>query len=168
MRKQILVALVAALAIPFAGMASVVRAQDTPDAVPLNRLLRGTYSFISNATYYGLYPSIGTLTFDGKGGITGIMDMNKEGHVCADMTLNGTYVVNSRTSASGTVTLTSVSTANCANVGNGDTIALSMALGSTSEGLPVRLVNFVESDLNVAGTFYFSFGAPLAGLATLH
>ena len=164
MKKAIVVALIAGLAIPFAGLTSLVRAQDTTDTTTqgaLNKMLKGTYSFLSDANDAGFEPSVGTFTFDGIGGLTGIMDMNDDGFVCVGMTLNGTYVVNaSKNTATAALVLTSVTTSNCANTGNTNTLALSLSFGSA-----VKIINFSEMDQFVTGTFQETFD-PFAGVAT--
>jgi len=147
----------------------MVRADDTPNVVSqasLNRILRGTYAFGSNATDDGLAPSVGTLTFDGNGGLTGVMNLNGDGTVCADMTLGGTYVVNADRTATASLVLTSVATANCASKGNNDTLALSLSFGANSARLPAATVYFTEMDPLVAGTFANTFD-PIGGIATL-
>jgi hypothetical protein len=147
-------------------MASRTRAQDLPAAASqnaLNHTLKGTYAFLSDANDDGFDPSTGTFTFDGIGGMTGIMNLNGDGTVCAGMTLTGTYVVDpTRSTATAALTLTSVATANCANTGNNDTLALSMYIGTAA-----KIVNFNEMDPFVTGTFQETF-EPFAGVATRH
>ena len=170
MKKKIIVALVAALAIPFAGLTSLVRAQDTPDALTqgeLNRMLRGTYSYMGSTSDESYDPAVGTLTFDGHGGLTGTMDINADGTVCVGMALSGTYVVAANRTATAALTLTSVDTSNCDNDGNGDTMALAMSFGVTAYGAPVKFVNFVDMDPYVIGTFAEDF-YPFSAVATNH
>jgi hypothetical protein len=166
--KTMVVAIVAALAIPFAGLTSLVRAQETSD-VPVagnNQLLKGTYAFLQGSAQYGYTNSVGTLTFDGNGGVTGILNLNYDGTVCVGLTLDGTYVVNSGRTATANLTMTSVSTANCANKGNGDTLALSLSFSGKPLQAQVRVINLVEMDQDITGTFAGSFYG-LSGVATL-
>jgi hypothetical protein len=163
-KKTVVIALIAGLAIPFVGLASQTRAQVTPD-VPsqnaLNHTLKGTYAYLSDANDDGFEPSVGTFIFDGVGGMTGTMDMNNDGVVCTGMTLTGTYVVDStRNMATAALTLTSVTTLNCANAGNNATLALSMSIGSAA-----KVANFSEMDKFITGTFQQTFD-PFAGVAT--
>jgi hypothetical protein len=164
-----MIALIAGLAIPFVGMASRTRAQDLPAAASqnaLNHTLKGTYTFLSDANDDGFEPSTGTFTFDGVGGMTGVMNMNDDGTVCAGMTLAGTYMVDpTRTTATAALTLTSVTTANCANTGNNDTLALSISMGTGAMGTGTKIVNFNEMDSFTTGTFEETFD-PFAGVAT--
>ena len=166
MKKTAMIALIAGLAIPFVGLASQTRAQESPDApsqTALNHTLKGTYAFLSDANDDGFEPSAGTFTFDGNGGMTGIMNMNDDGTVCAGMTLAGTYAVDAtRNTATAALTLTSVATSNCASTGNNATLALSMSIGTAA-----KIINFTEMDKFVAGTFQETFD-PFAGVATRH
>jgi len=166
--KTMVVAIVAALAIPFAGLTSLVQAQETSD-VPVagnNQLLKGTYAFLQGSAQYGYTNSVGTLTFDGNGGVTGILNLNYDGTVCVGLTLDGTYVVNSGRTATANLTMTSVSSANCANKGNGDTLALSLSFSGKPLQAQVRVINLVEMDQDITGTFAGSFYG-LSGVATL-
>jgi hypothetical protein len=164
------VALVAALALPCLGSNSRVRAADSPDVASqasLNKLLKGTYAFGSSTTGSSLDPSDGTFTFDGKGGLTGVLDMDWNGTVCVGMTLNGTYLVNSNRTATADLTLTSVNTANCANKGDTNTLTLSMSFSSTTAVSPATNIYFAEMDQYVAGAFSLAFN-PIGGEAILH
>jgi hypothetical protein len=169
LKKLIVAAIVAALAIPFAGLISLVRAQGLTDLSSQgnSQWLKGTYSFLQGATVYGDTNSVGTLTFDGKGGVTGVLNMNYDGDVCVGMTLNGTYVVNSGRTGTANLVATSVNTANCKNQGNGDTLAMSLSFSAKPLGPSVRLINLVEMDQEITGTFAADF-YPLSGVATLH
>ena len=160
--------MVAALAMPFAGLGSLAHAQGIAD-VPSqgsNQWLKGTYAFLQGATEYGYTNSVGTLTFDGNGGVTGVLNLNYDGTVCVGTTLNGTYVVNSGRAATANLTMTSVSTANCANDGNGDTLALSLSFSAKPLEAQVIVINLVEMDQEIKGTFADSFYG-LSGVATL-
>ncbi len=168
MKKTILVAIVAALAIPFAGLTSLVQAQATAQ-FPLqgnNQWLKGTYAFLQGATEYGYTSSVGTLTFDGNGGVTGVLNMNYDGDVCVGIILNGTYAVNSARSGTANLTMISVNTANCANQGNGDTLAIALSFSGKPLDASVRVINLVEMDQEIVGTFADDF-YNLAGVATL-
>ena len=166
--KTMVVAIVAALAIPFAWLTSLVQAQGTSDvsSPANNQLLKGTYAFLQGSTQYGYTNSVGTLTFDGNGGLTGILNLNYDGTVCVGMTLNGTYVVNSGRTGTANLIATSVATANCGNDGNGDTLALSLSFSGKPLEAQVRVINLVEMDQNVKGTFADDFYG-LSGVATL-
>jgi hypothetical protein len=169
-KKTILVALIWLLAISFVGSTPRARAQDMAAVAvqaPLNKLLKGTYSFIQGTSYYDYSTAVGTLTFDGNGGLTGLLDLNYDYEVCGGMTLNGTYLVNSNRTATALLTLTSVNTANCGNDGNGDTMTLAMSFGAKPINAPVAFVNFAEMDQYNAGTYIEDF-YNFAGMATLH
>jgi hypothetical protein len=168
-KKTILMVLIASLAVSFAGSTSRARAQDTPDGVSQparNKLLKGTYSFLEGTDYYDYVSAAGTLTFDGNGGLTGVLDLNYDYTICGDMTLSGTYVVNSNRTAIAYLTLTSVNTANCANAGNGDTMTLAMSFGGKPLNAPVAFVNFAEMDPYAKGVYIDDF-YNFAGVATL-
>jgi hypothetical protein len=169
LKKSIVVAMVAALAIPFAGLTSLVQAQGLADfpSQGSNQWLKGTYAFLQGATQYGYTSSVGTLTFDGNGGLTGVLDLNYDGQVCVGMTLNGTYAVTSSRTATANLIATSVNTANCANAGNGATLALSLSFSAKPLDAQVRMINLVEMDQEISGTFADDFYG-LSGVATLH
>jgi hypothetical protein len=169
LKKLMVAAFVAALAIPIAGLTSLVRAQGSADlpSQGTNQWLKGTYAFLQGAVVYGYSNSVGTLTFDGKGGVTGVLNMNYDGDVCVGMTLNGTYLVTSGRTATANLTTTSVNTANCKNQGNGDTLAMSLSFSAKPLDASVKVINLVEMDQQIAGTFAADF-YPLSGVATLH
>jgi hypothetical protein len=157
-KKTILMVLIASLTVSITGPTSRASAQDTPDgASQQNRLLNGTYSFLQGTDYYDYTSAAGTLTFDGKGGLTGILNLNYDFEICGGMTLSGTYVVNSNRTAVAYLTLTSVNTANCGNAGNGATMTLAMAFGAKPANAPVAFVDFAEMDPSVAGTYINNF-----------
>jgi hypothetical protein len=169
LKKTILMALIASLAVSFGGSTCRVQAQDTPNSVDqasLNRLLNGTYSFLQGTSYYDYTSAAGTLTFDGHGGLTGVLDLNYDYEICGGMTLSGTYVVNSNRTASAFLSLISVNTANCTNTGNGATMNLSMSFGAKLPNAPVAFVNFAEMDQYDKGTYIDDF-YNFAGVATL-
>ncbi len=170
MKKIILMALIASLAVSFGGSISRAQAQDTPDDLsqssPNNRLLNGTYSFLQGTSYYDYSSAAGTLTFDGNGGLTGVLNLNYDYQVCQGMTLSGTYVVNSNRTATAFLTLTSVNTSNCANAGNGDTMTLAMSFGAKLVNKPLAFVNFAEMDQYVVGVYMDDF-YNFTGVATL-
>jgi hypothetical protein len=168
-KKTILMVLIWLLAISFVGSTPRARAQATPDGAvqaPLNKLLKGTYSFVQGTSYYDYSMAVGTLTFDGNGGLTGVLDLNYDYEVCGGMTLNGTYVVNSNRTATALLTLTSVNTANCANDGNGDIMTLAMSFGAKPFNARIAFVNFAEMDEYNTGTYIDDF-YNFAGVATL-
>lgn len=123
--------------------------------------LKGNYGFTSLASSSGVYPASGTLTFDGKGGITGVMSMYADGVVCSGMTLVGTYSVNpGLASGSATTSLTSVSTGGCALKGNGDTLPMTITIANGG-----NTIYLAEMDLYTAGYFSDNFG-PFGAVAT--
>jgi hypothetical protein len=137
MKKTIMVASFALLASVFGGM-SFTRAQaaQTVSQAVTYTLLKGNYSFASLANDDGDYPSSGTFTFDGKGHVSGVMNLYNDDSVCAGMTLVGTYTVNpGLASGFAIMSLTSVSTGGCGLAGNGDTLPVAIAIGSSGNSL---------------------------------
>jgi hypothetical protein len=86
MVKKGLVALMLSVVLGAAGIAGVAHATGPGT-------LKGTFSFLDKASDTGYTISVGTLTFDGAGGVTGKVDLNYDGTLCAGDTFTGTYTV---------------------------------------------------------------------------
>jgi hypothetical protein len=137
----------------------IIRGSSARAAAP-NASIQGTWAFGASALYEGEEQSNGTLTFDGRGGVTGIMNYAYGGTICAGMTLAGSYIVNpGKITGTASMTLESVDTANCAAMGDGDTLTINFAL---SNGL--KNFTFNEIDPYTAGYFTVDF-EQLAGVA---
>lgn len=140
---------------------SVAAAQPARAVVPPNGAIQGTWAWGANVQYKGENQGNGTFTFDGNGGVTGVVNYNFNGVVCDGMTVEGTYTVNTgKFTGTASMTLSSVSTSNCANTG--DTDALNMTFSISNN---MKTIYFVESDPQAAGYFYDAFSCPLGGVA---
>jgi hypothetical protein len=146
----------AALALSFAT-AKPARAGTAPNAS-----VQGTWAFGSTIGDEEEGVTNGTLTFDGNGNVTGILNSNADGAACVGMGLSGTYVVNpGKLSGTATMTLSSVTTNNCADYGDGDILTLNFFLANS-----LKTFNYVEIDPEAAGYFTEDFYGPLGGQGT--
>jgi hypothetical protein len=127
-----------------------------------NASIQGTWaigSIVSDSSYN---VGAGTLTFDGNGGVTGFLSYNYDSQYCVNIPVSGTYNVNpGKLSATAAMTVTSVNTGDCANLGDGDTLTLALSLGNN-----LKTFYFTEIDPKVSGNFLSDFAYPLAGVAT--
>ncbi|MGA2409413.1 MAG: hypothetical protein ABSG46_03355 [Candidatus Binataceae bacterium] len=141
---------------------SVASALPARAVTPPNGAIQGTWAFGVDVQEEGLSQANGTLTFNGNGGVTGVLTYNFYNTVCQGMTLTGSYTVNpGKLSGTAIMTVTSVSTANCDELGNGDTLSLVFSMFNNLKGM-----NFMESDAKTTGSFYDAVDAPLWGVAT--
>jgi hypothetical protein len=146
----------AALALSLAA-AQLVRAATPPLGV-----VQGTWAFGSTQGADGAGATDGTLIFDGNGGVTGFLYSNADGSICAGMPMNGTYVINpGKLSGTATLTISSVTTNNCADDGDGAILTLQFFLASN-----LKTFNYVEVDQEIQGYFPYYFYGPLGGQAT--
>lgn len=140
---------------------SVAAAQPARAVVPPNGAIQGTWAWGANVQYEGESQGNGTFTFDGNGGVTGVVNYNLNGTVCDGMTVEGTYTVNpGKFTGTASMTLSSVSTSNCADTGDNDALNMTFSISNN-----MKTINFVESDPYTSGYFYDDFDAPLAGVA---
>jgi hypothetical protein len=146
----------AALTLSFAG------ALPAHAVTPPNGVVQGTWALGSSQGYESDGATDGTLIFDGNGGVTGILNSNADGAVCAGMPMSGTYVVNpGKLSGTATLTISSVSTNNCADLGDTDILTLQFFLASN-----LKTFNYVEVDQDLPGYFPNDFYGTLGGQAT--
>lgn len=124
--------------------------------------VQGTWAFgsVPGDEYDGV--TNGTLVFDGNGNVTGILNSNADGAFCVGMPLSGTYVVNpGKLSGTATMTVSSVTTGNCADYGDGDILTLNFFLANN-----LKTFNYVEIDPEETGYFTEDFYGPLGGQGT--
>ena len=98
MRKFWLRALTAiALVIVFGGARPVPALAGRTDRGV--RILRSTYAYLDSTSGDGFVTATGSLTFDGAGAVTGTMDLTNDDtnptNICRDLTVTGTYTVDS-------------------------------------------------------------------------
>ena len=156
MKRTAMILSGAALALSFAA-ARPARAGSPPNAA-----VHGTWALGSVQGWEGDGATNGTLIFDGNGNVTGILNSNADGSVCAGMPMTGTYVVNpGKLSGTATLTISSVSTNNCGDYGDGSILILQFFLASN-----FKTFNYVEIDPDLAGYFSYYFYGPLGGQAT--
>jgi hypothetical protein len=156
MKRSLTLLSIAALAF------SVATPQPARAVTPPYGVMQGTWAFGSNyyAEDYG--EAGGSLTFNGNGGVTGILNAASDGVYCVGMGLTGTYVVNpGKLSGTATMTISSVTTGNCANAGNGDTLTIAFNLANN-----FKTFTYVEMDPDTTGYFIDTFGGPISGPAT--
>jgi hypothetical protein len=132
MKKTIIVASLALMAGAFGGINPArLQAAQAVSQVTSNGTLKGNYSFSTLGTDDADYPAAGTLTFDGKGGVTGVISAYYDGAVCANMILAGTYTIYPTYNiGSAQMTLASVNTGGCALAGNGNTLPVAITIGA--------------------------------------
>jgi hypothetical protein len=141
---------------------SVAAAQPARAVTPPNGAVQGTWAFGSNFFYDDESEAAGSLTFDGNGGVTGILSADSDGVYCAGMGLSGTYVVNpGKLRGTATMTISSVSTGNCASLGDGDTLTIVFNLANN-----FKTFTYVEVDPDSAGYFPDDFSGAISGPAT--
>jgi hypothetical protein len=141
---------------------SVAAAQTARAGSAPNASIQGTWALGMNTGDEGYTVAAGTLTFDGKGGVTGVLNEADDGTYCVGMTLGGSYTVNpGKLSGNAAMTVASVDTGSCGELGDGDTLTLAFYLSNN-----LKSFNYVEIDPDVETYLNFDFGAALAGSAT--
>jgi len=160
MKKTMILASLALMAGAFGGInpARAQAAQAVPQ-VNSNGVLKGNYSFTTIGSYEGSYPAAGTLTFDGKGGVTGVISaVSDYDYVCANMTLVGTYTVYPTYNiGSAQMSLTSVSTGGCGLTGNGATLPIAITIGAS--GNTIYLAEMDDYSTGTYGDDFYLFSA---------
>jgi hypothetical protein len=156
MKRNLTLLSIAALAF------SVAAAQPARAVTPPYGVMQGTWAFGSNYYNEDYGEAGGSLTFDGNGGVTGILNVASDGIYCVGMGLSGTYVVNpGKLSGTATMTISSVTTGNCANAGEGDTLTIAFSLANN-----FKTVTYVEMDQYTSGHFMYTFDGAVSGPAT--
>jgi hypothetical protein len=127
-----------------------------------NGVIQGTWAFGSNFFYDDYGVASGTLTFDGNGGVTSGLNADSDGVYCVGMGLSGSYVVNpGRLTGTATMTISSVNTGDCGDLGDGDTLTIAFNLANN-----FKAFTYVEVDPQASGFFPDDFSGAIAGPAT--
>jgi hypothetical protein len=152
-----MLALIGLLAVSPASLRSsgAEAAQAAPQAITYTKLT-GNYSFLAPG-YENWNYGQGTLTFNSKGGVSGVLNYFDDSVLCVGMLLNGTYTVNpGLATGSAQMVLSSVSTNNCALLGDSDTMSLQLSIGASG-----NIITFAEMDPYEDGYFadtFYAFG----------